>query len=124
MPYKALHLDHYYNLPEIRKSAGCSCYFDSCHREEKGARELSVPFAFRKFPIRLQDCTESHDDCTRESDALVPLGLDHALTLHGYKRLEEREDLVRCLSDIGTQRSQRCITIVPEANSPVCRPRM
>jgi hypothetical protein len=95
--HKAVHPHHHLGVSQIHQLIGCPCDNYRRHNSEEGAWQLPYTVALCQLTGRLQKGSECHDHGTRESDALVPLGLDHPITIYGDQRLEEREHVINDL---------------------------
>lgn len=84
MSYQAIHTDYNNNLPQIRKPARRSCYFDRRYHTEEGAWQLPYTAVGCQLSVCVQNCAKGYDNGTRKSNALVSLGLDQSLTLHDH----------------------------------------
>ena len=83
MSYQTLHTDDYIDFPEVCKLARRPCDIDDCDYEKEGPGRVSYAFIVCQLSFRLQDCSESHDNSTREPNAVVPLGMDKPFSVYG-----------------------------------------
>jgi hypothetical protein len=92
VPHQAVYPHHHIRVSQIHQPIGRPCHHYRGNDSEKGAWRLPFTDALRKLTGRLQKSSTRHDHGAREPDALVPLGVDHPVAVHGHQRPKERED--------------------------------